>query len=220
MPAHHHRARSLTALLAAAALVVLPACGDDDDDEKTTAAATTAAPATTAEPTTTAEPATTEQTDTTTEATTGAAPGTTSAATDPTATETDATATTTAPSTTGDATAVPDEEAVRTAIQDYLDAFVARDGARACDLLTEEAEQAFVDAIQGQTDCASAFQTAAEQAGEVTLQALGLAEIGPVTIEGDRATSSVSVLGMEQSVTLERVDGEWKVASLPGAPGQ
>jgi hypothetical protein len=192
---------------------VLPACGDDDDEETTattaaaTAAATTAEPATT-EAATTAEAATTEATEATE----------TSAATEP-AESTDA-ATTAADATTGAATGAggPDEEAVRAAIQGYLDAFVAKDGATACDLLTDEAEQAFLDAIQGQTDCATAFQTAADQAGDTTLQALGLAEIGPVTVTGDTATTSIGVLGIEQEVTLERVDGEWKVASLPGQP--
>lgn len=217
MPAHAHRSRSLAALIAAAALVVLPACGDDDDEEETTAATAAAtAAATTAEPATT-EAATTAEA-TTTEATEATEATETSAATEP-AESTDA-ATTAADATTGAATGAggPDEEAVRAAIQGYLDAFVAKDGATACDLLTDEAEQAFLDAIQGQTDCATAFQTAADQAGDTTLQALGLAEIGPITVTGDTATTTVGVLGIEQEVTLERVDGEWKVASLPGQP--
>ena len=37
-----------------------------------------------------------------------------------------------------------------------------------------------------------------------------------VAVEGDKATAQLAVLGTTVPILMERIDGEWKVANLPG----
>jgi len=194
-------ARAALALLAAAALAA--GCGSDEVDPTTQAAQT--APLTASVPAvTTAPPATVPTTPTVT------APVITTPATTP--------GTTTTPATTP---ADPgDEQAARQAIQDYVDAFVAADGDKACALLTPQVQQAFLEAVRSQVNastCAEAFSAAAGQASEEQRNAFRNAEISGLQVSGDTASGTLTVQGIAAQFQLQRLDGAWKVANLPGS---
>jgi hypothetical protein len=192
------RLRTAAAAVAAtAAVLALAACGSEVADDATTPAATVTTPVVTAPtvppastPTVTAPPV---ETPTTTPATTPDA----------------------APVTTG-----PDVEDARGVIQAYIDAFVAADGQRACDHLTAESQQAFLDAVQGQvtaSTCADAFTQVAQQVPQDQREAFGAANITDLTIVGDSASGVLTVQGISNGFTLVRVAGVWKIANLPGS---
>lgn len=192
---------ALAAALAAAALTVA-ACGSEV--ESSTQAATTAPLATTA-PVPTAPATVTAPVATTPTVPTATAPAATAPASTP-------------PASTGPATA--DEQAVRDAIQSYVDAFVNADGARACGLLTQQVQQAFLSQVQSQVDatsCADAFSKIAQLATDEQRSAFRDARITGVRVSGDSATATIAVAGISNQVQLQREDGAWRIANLPGS---
>lgn len=204
----------LLLVLALLALAALSAgCGGDDDDADE-ATSTTAAAAPSTEATTVAEA-------TATSAESGEASGT---AGSPTTETVDTTDSGTAPpdqaTSAAAGTASPeDEAAIRAAIQEYIDAFVARDGEKACALMKPEVADAFLEAVKGQVeaeDCADAFEKAAATGGDDLASLFEQATVDSVAVEGDTATAQLSVLGTTVPIRMERIDGEWKVANLPG----
>ena len=208
-----HPFRAAIALTAALALAVLPACGDDDEGSDTTAAVTTAAA-----PTASDDGALSgNETDVPLEATSDDAlsvtdPGDETAG-DSTGAENDANGADTA-------AAGPDEAEARAAIQGYLDAFVSQDGGAACELLTPTVQDAFLEAVKAALPdadtCEEAFTAAAGQAGDAGTEAIGSAKIGTITVNGDSAEGALEVLGTSVPIMLERIDGEWKIANMPG----
>ncbi len=207
------RLRLPLALLLLLALVALPACGGGGDDESTSTtaaaapqeqatsiAAETSAPAESSEDSGTAGSPTTETVDTT-ETATGVGSGASTSG-EPTG------------------TASPeDDAAVRAAIQQYIDAFVQRDGEKACALMTPEVADAFLAAVKDRidaTDCADAFEKAAASGGDDLATLFKQAKVASVAVEGDKATAQLAVLGTTIPILMERIDGEWKVANLPG----
>ena len=210
------RLRLPFALVLLLALVALPACGGGDDDDATSTTAA-AAPQ---------EQATSIAAETSTSAESGEGSGT-AAAPPAQATETvDTTATDSGAAPPDQATSIAagtaspeDDAAVRAAIQQYIDAFVQRDGEKACALMKPEVADAFLAAVKGRvdaTDCADAFEQAAASGGDQLGELFKQAQVPRVAVEGDTATAQLSVLGTTVPILMERIDGEWKVANLPG----
>lgn len=210
------RLRLPFALVLLLALVALPACGGGDDDDATSTTAA-AAPQ---------EQATSIAAETSTSAESGEGSGT-AAAPPAQATETvDTTATDSGAAPPDQATSIAagtaspeDDAAVRAAIQQYIDAFVQRDGEKACALMKPEVADAFLAAVKGRvdaTDCADAFEQAAASGGDQLGELFKQAQVTSVAVEGDTATAQLSVLGTTVPILMERIDGEWKVANLPG----
>lgn len=214
------RLRLPFALVLLLALVALPACGGGGDDDATSTTAA-AAPQ---------EQATSIAAETSTSAESGEASGTAAA---PPAQATETVDTTDAATTTDSGAAPPDQAtsiaagtaspeddaAVRAAIQQYIDAFVQRDGEKACALMKPEVADAFLAAVKGRvdaTDCADAFEQAAASGGDQLGELFKQAQVTSVAVEGDTATAQLSVLGTTVPILMERIDGEWKVANLPG----
>ncbi len=202
----------LTLLVVLLAAALVSACGGGDDDDEPTS--TTAAAAPPAQATSVAE-------ETSTSAESGEDSGTAGSPTTETVEATDAGAAPPDQATSIAAgTASPeDEAAIRAAVQAYIDAFAARDGEKACDLMKPEVADAFLEAVQGQVSadtCADAFEQAAASGGDQLGELLQQAEVTGVAVEGDNATAQLAVLGTTVPILMERIDGEWKVANLPG----
>jgi hypothetical protein len=202
----------LLALLAA--LLLLSACGGGGDDDDGEATSTTAAAAP-------QEQATSIAAETATSAESGEDSGTAGSPTTETVDTTDSGATPPDQATSAAAgTASPeDDAAIRAAIQAYIDAFVARDGEKACALMKPEVAEAFLEAVKDQVsadDCADAFEKAAASGGDDLGELFKQATVDSVAVEGDQATAQMTVLGTSVPIRMERIDGEWKVANLPG----
>jgi predicted lipid-binding transport protein (Tim44 family) len=206
------RLRLPLVLLLLLALVALPACGGDDDDESTS----TTAAAAPQEQATSIAAATSAQAESGSDSGTAGSPTTETIDTTETATGVASSASTDAPA----GTASPeDDAAVRAAIQEYIDAFVQRDGEKACALMKPEVADAFLAAIKDRvdaTDCADAFEQAAASGGDQLGELFKQAQVTGVAVEGAKATAQLSVLGTTVPILMERIDGEWKVANLPG----
>lgn len=199
----------LTLLLLLLAVGALSACGGDDDGDEATS--TTAAAAPPAQATSVAE-------ETSTSAESGEGSGTAGEPTTITVEDQPGTDTTTTDAPAG--TASPeDEAAIRAAIQEYIDAFVNRDGEKACALMKPEVAEAFLEAVKDQvaaSDCADAFEKAAASGGDQLGEQFKQAKVTAVAVEGDNATAQVAVLGTTVPILMERIDGQWKVANMPG----
>jgi len=205
----------LLALALLAAALLLAACGGgDDDDGEATSTTAAAAPQ---------EQATSIAAETATSAESGEDSGTAGSPTTETVDTADTTAGATPPDQATSAaagTASPeDDAAIRAAIQAYIDAFVARDGEKACALMKPEVAEAFLEAVEDQVtadDCADAFEKAAASGGDNLGELFKQATVDSVAVEGDQATAQMTVLGTSVPIRMERIDGEWKVANLPG----
>lgn len=134
-------------------------------------------------------------------------------------------ATTPSPGTQTGAGAVPaitdgaDVDAAREVLRRYVDAFVAADGAAACDLLTEESAEAFLLAVGsavGATTCADAFTSVTRQVPTEQRDAFRSGVIDRLTVSGDTATGRLTVIGVSNDFRLVRRFGDWKIANLPG----
>jgi hypothetical protein len=201
----------LLALALLAAPLLLSACGGggDDDGEATS---TTAAAAPQAQATSVAE-------ETSTSAESGEDSGTAGPPTTETIDTTESGAAAPDQATAGTASPA-DDAAIRAAIQAYIDAFVAKDGEKACALMKPEVAEAFLEGLRDQVsaeDCADAFEQAAASGGEDLANLFKQATVDSVAVEGDKATAQMTVLGTSVPIIhMERIDGEWKVANLPG----
>jgi hypothetical protein len=104
-------------------------------------------------------------------------------------------------------------------VADYAQAFGGGDGDRACELLTEEAREAFVkrvSSVVGTTDCAEAMTKLQSFAGPSITGPFEDATVENVQVDGDRATADLVADGHSEEVTLENVDGEWLLTRAPG----
>jgi ketosteroid isomerase-like protein len=108
-----------------------------------------------------------------------------------------------------------DEVAVRRVVTDYAAAFVAGDGATACDLLTEKVRQTFLDAIGSSDTCATAFAKVVALQDSSTRDLFRNAVVGDVQVVGDAASASLAAGGVATPVSLARQADGWKITTLP-----
>lgn len=108
-----------------------------------------------------------------------------------------------------------DEVAVRLVVTNYAAAFVAGDGATACDLLTEKVRQTFLDAIGSSDTCATAFAKVVALQDSATRDLFRNAVVGDIQVSGDSASASLTAVGVATPVSLARQADGWKITTLP-----
>ena len=111
------------------------------------------------------------------------------------------------------------EDDVKSAIHDYLNAFVDGDGAKACSLMTSDTRRQFVEKTKSLTkssDCALAIEAIRTQAGAEVTAALAKLKFTNVKVDGDRATVTLTSGGSRTTATLKKEGGTWKVSGAPG----
>lgn len=93
-----------------------------------------------------------------------------------------------------------DEDQLRAVVKQLRAALDARDGARACGLLTAEAK------AQLRGDCARAIL--AFDAGSPAVD-------GALTVQKDRASLATRSAGRTRAIAFVKSGGDWRVAELP-----
>jgi hypothetical protein len=114
-----------------------------------------------------------------------------------------------------------DEDQVRSTIETYVEAFVAGDGKRGCELMTEETRNEFVNKVAALTrtgDCARSLRVLRTLAGDATAKALEGADIEDIEIDGQTATATLVAGGNRSPSKLAKVDGKWLISAVPNAP--
>jgi hypothetical protein len=112
-----------------------------------------------------------------------------------------------------------DQQQVTTAVTDWAHAFGKGDGARACELLTPGARDAFVARISslvGTRDCADAIGKLPSVAGAAVTGPFQTAKVDQVKVTGDSATARLTAAGHSAPVTLTKQDGDWLLTHVPG----
>jgi hypothetical protein len=107
----------------------------------------------------------------------------------------------------------------KSAIKDYLNAFVSGDGAKACSLMTDQTRQQFVTQVKPitkTTDCAKAITALRTAAGPTVMNALKKTEIKDVKVNGNTATATLKSGSSASTTRLQKEGGQWKVTGLPG----
>jgi hypothetical protein len=100
-----------------------------------------------------------------------------------------------------------DDAAVRHVVNDYLKAFAAGDGDKACALMLPEVRRALGD-CPGTLEKAVKGLSDDEQAETLTLR------VDAVTAAGDNARARL--YPGDAQVALRKVDGRWQIAGVPG----
>jgi hypothetical protein len=124
---------------------------------------------------------------------------------------------------------VSEPQQVEQVLHSYLHAQTHGDGQAACSLLTESAQhqlqtvvvQAAKGLLPSRPSCQDAVGMVHAVAGAKLMNALASAQITQVRVQGDSATAEITggtVFGRQQ-VTLQRSDGTWKIAGVPGLGG-
>jgi hypothetical protein len=116
-----------------------------------------------------------------------------------------------------------DQDRVRSTVEDYLEAFLGGDGARACELMTPDTRREFVNRVSNVTrtgDCARAVRTLRTLAGDTTASALKSTKVGAVSVSGRSATARLSTGagGAASTTQLQEVGGKWLVSGVPRTP--
>jgi hypothetical protein len=112
-----------------------------------------------------------------------------------------------------------DEDDVKSTLRSYLDAFAKGDGSKSCDLMTTKTRAQFVDRVKVITDtsdCGKSIEAIRKQAGTTVMKALEETEISEVEVDGDRASAKLTNGANTSRAQLEKEDGEWRVAAVPG----
>ena len=114
---------------------------------------------------------------------------------------------------------VDEQKAVKTAVNDYVQAFASGNGKKACGYLTEGAQKAVVDAAGrvGASSCPAAFEQTLNLGGTKVKAAAGKIRVRKIDLEGEEARVTLRAAGQDSVADLKKVDGEWKIASLPKA---
>ena len=100
-----------------------------------------------------------------------------------------------------------DIDQARDAVSDYFAAIAQGDGARACDRMTEQAQQQFADE-GGTASCEEAVERLSEQLADEDLAPLRDPQVD-VTLNRDKASASVE--DGPSDITVVKVDGEWRI---------
>lgn len=127
----------------------------------------------------------------------------------------------------GGTPAESDATKVTRAIERYLDAQVAGDGAAACALLSPAGKRQLMSVVaaasQGlatQPSCEDAVGLVRAAAGTELVDALGRARVEHVVVDGDRATADVvdGAALPRRRVTLVQTSAGWRISGVPGLP--
>ena len=111
------------------------------------------------------------------------------------------------------------EDDVESTLKSYLGSFAGGDGSKACDLMTTKTRRAFVDRVQLLTktkDCGKSIVAIRKQAGTTVVQALKKTKISEIKVDGDRASAKLTSGVNTSRAVLQKEDGEWHVAAVPG----
>jgi ketosteroid isomerase-like protein len=112
-----------------------------------------------------------------------------------------------------------EQRAIKATVADYVGAFAAGDGKRACGHLTEGAQQAVVSAAGrvGASTCPAAFERTLKLGGRKVKAVASKISVRKIDMNGDGARVTLRAGGQDSIADLQKVDGEWKIASLPKA---
>jgi hypothetical protein len=105
------------------------------------------------------------------------------------------------------------------AVTSFTKAFASGDGAKACDLLTAAARDAFVEraaTATGSKDCATSMKRVHDLAGSSVTGPFGSATVSEVKVTGATATAKLTAAGHSTTVTLSKDGDRWKLNSVPG----
>jgi ketosteroid isomerase-like protein len=119
----------------------------------------------------------------------------------------------------GDKKASSDPDAVRATVTEFSKAFGSGDGTRACDLMTPEAQAAFVKRVQsimGTKDCAKAIEAVHGEAGAQANIAFSDATVSNVKVTGGSATAVLTASGHSATAKLLKQGAAWKLTGVPG----
>ena len=110
-----------------------------------------------------------------------------------------------------------ERKAVKSTVSDYVHAFATGNGKKACDHLTEGARKAVVDAAGrvGAASCPAAFEQTLNLGGKKVKAAARQIHVRKVDLEGEEARVTLRAAGQDSVADLQKVGGEWKIASLP-----
>lgn len=104
-----------------------------------------------------------------------------------------------------------DEDAVREALTEYVEAVERGDGKAACARMTEPLQEVLLNASPHASDCPEAIaqvDRGADDRGDLSIDG--------ITVDGDTARASVAVGGGAGTRhALRRVDGDWRIDISP-----
>ena len=105
-----------------------------------------------------------------------------------------------------------DDDAVRQRVTDYLTAFAAGDGTKACARMTVPLQETIMNALPHASDCIEAVA----QLDNGPDDDRGELSIDGIVVDGETARASVAMGGDAGTRhTLRRVDGDWRVDVSP-----
>jgi predicted lipid-binding transport protein (Tim44 family) len=112
-----------------------------------------------------------------------------------------------------------DEDAVRTTVSDYFSAFADGDGAAACNKLDFDTQAEIATAAKV-TTCSQALEAAAARP-EVKQYLDDVRDVDVVNVEvnGSEATAKVKAIGQTTTMTLHKIQGEWRIEGGADAAG-
>ena len=111
------------------------------------------------------------------------------------------------------------EEAVKSAVDSYVQAFASGDGKAACDQLNEAARQAVtgMSVKIGAKDCPSAMEKTRQIGGSQVRAIARKIRVRKVDVKGSTARVTLRAAGQDSVAELEKVGSKWKISSLPKA---
>ena len=112
-----------------------------------------------------------------------------------------------------------DQRAIKVAVREYVTAFAAGDGDKACSYLTDGAKQAVVGAAGkvGASSCPAVFEQTLNLGGRKVKDVAGKIRVRKIDLNGDAARVTLRAAGLDSVADLQKVGGKWKIASLPKA---
>lgn len=119
----------------------------------------------------------------------------------------------------GSAKAPSDAEAASAAVRGFATAFGTGKGGDACDLLTKDAQAAFLRRVQDlvrTSDCATAMTKVHDEAGSDVTQAFATATVSAVHVSGTTGMATLTASGHSTTVGLVKQGGDWKLTGVPG----
>jgi ketosteroid isomerase-like protein len=110
-----------------------------------------------------------------------------------------------------------DKTAIKAAVGEYVHAFATGDGKTACDSLTEGARKAVVDAAGrvGASSCPAVFEQTLALGGKKVRSTAREIRVRKIDLDGEGARVTLRAAGQDSVADLQKVDGKWKIASLP-----
>ncbi len=107
-----------------------------------------------------------------------------------------------------------DEDKVRETVDEYIGALAKGDGAKACGLVSKEANEQIKTQSKAK-DCATAIEkfTGSKQ-GAAVKKAFEEAKVQKVEVKEKKATATIEVEGETAPLPLEKVGDDWKLSSV------